>query len=179
MNLRFNSYEEFLKAIADLAGDFRQATIRNKVSRQMSMASHIVDVLNNKINTTTTFVGSGSNETVKTSKTSTQSSVEVLKSVDAKPMKEQKAGYAETENCVEGNLALSIQNDDVSEEEKEKLQPTTTKSAPFLKLIKNSKIDNNTQQKSNEWTEERSMMKSPVFIIGLILAVMVLLILFW
>ncbi|MBP5470884.1 MAG: protein kinase, partial [Candidatus Riflebacteria bacterium] len=55
MNLRFENYEAFLKGLADLAGNIRQANIKNKLSRQMSMASHIVDVLNNKINTTTTI----------------------------------------------------------------------------------------------------------------------------
>ena len=179
MNQRFNSYEEFLKAIADLAGDFRQKNIRNKVSRQMSMASHIVDVLNNKINTTTTIVGSGMNEPLKTSKSNNQTSVAVLKTVDSNHVKEQKTGYAETDNPVEGNLALSLQNDEVSEVEDENIQSAPQKSAPLLKLIKNSKIDNKTKQKSNEWAEERSLTKSPVFIIGLILAVMVLLILFW
>ena len=175
MNQRFNSYEEFLKSIADLAGDFRQKTIRNKVSRQMSMASHIVDVLNNKINTTTTIVGSGLNESVKTTKTST--STAVLKAVDSKSSKELQPGYAE--ECVDGNLALSIQSDEVSEEEKDCLEVVSPKSAPHLKLIKNTKTAKKVKNQSSEWAEDKNIMKSPVFIIGIILAVMVLLILFW
>ena len=175
MNQRFNSYEEFLKSIADLAGDFRQKTIRNKVSRQMSMASHIVDVLNNKINTTTTIVGSGVNESVKTTKTS--ASAAVLKAVDSKTSKELQTGYAE--GCVDGNLALSVQSDEVSEEEKDSLEVVSSKSAPHLKLIKNNKTANKVKNQSSEWAEDKNIMKSPVFIIGMILAVMVLLILFW
>ena len=177
MNQRFNSYEEFLKAIADLAGDFRQTVIRNKVSRQMSMASHIVDVLNNKFNTTTTIVGGSVTEPVKTSKSTTSNSAAVLKAVDSKPSKEQQTGYAE--ECVDGNLALSIQNDEVSDEEKKELDVVSTKSAPHLKLIKNTKTTKITKNKSSEWAEDKNLMKSPVFIIGFVLAIMVLLILFW
>ncbi len=175
MNQRFNSYEEFLKAIADLAGDFRQANIRNKVSRQMSMASHIVDVLNNKFNSTTTIVGTGASESVKTSKSS--ASAAVLKAVDAKPSKEQQAGYAE--ECVDGNLALSIQGDDLSEEENGNSELVSPKSAPYLKLVKNTKTAKKEKKQTNEWAEEKNIMKSPVVIIGFILAIMVLLILFW
>ena len=177
MNQRFNSYEEFLKAIADLAGDFRQASIRNKVSRQMSMASHIVDVLNNKFNSTTTVIASGVNEPVKTSKTAAKTTSAVLKSVDSKSSKEQQVGYAE--ECVDGNLALSIQSDEVSEEEKVGLEATSQKSAPYLKLVKNTKTAKNANNQSSEWAEDRNIMKSPVVIIGFILAIMVLLILFW
>lgn len=173
MNQRFNSYEEFLKAIADLAGDFRQKTIRNKISRQMSMASHIVDVLNNKINTTTTIVGSGVNESGNTSK----SSVAVLKAVDSKTSKELQTGYAE--ECVDGNLALSVQSDEVTEEENDSLKVVSPKSAPHLKLIKNTQNAKKVKNQSSEWAEDKNIMKSPVFIIGMILAVMVLLILFW
>ena len=175
MNLRFSSYEEFLKAIADLAGDFRQSNIRNKVSRQMSMASHIVDVLNNKINTTTTLVATGVSDSGKTSKTST--SAAVLKAVDSKPSKEQQTGYAE--ECVDGNLALSIQGNELSNEENDNLNIITPKSAPYLKLVKNTKTTKKVRKQANEWAEEKNIMKSPVFIIGLILAIMVLLILFW
>ena len=176
MKLRFNSYEEFLKAIADLAGDYRQKNIRNKVSRQMSMASHIVDVLNNKFNTTTTIVTSSPSETAKVSK-STVSSTAVLQSVNSKAIKEQQKGYAE--DCVDGNLALSVQNDEVSDEEKDNLKLVSAKSAPHLKLIKNTKTAKNLKQKSSEWAEDKNIMKSPVVIIGFILAIMVLLILFW
>jgi serine/threonine protein kinase len=175
MNQRFNSYEEFLKAIADLAGDFRQANIRNKVSRQMSMASHIVDVLNNKFNSTTTIVGTGASESVKTSKSS--ASAAVLKAVDAKPSKEQQTGYAE--ECVDGNLALSIQGEDLSEEENGNAELVSPKSAPYLKLVKNTKTVKKVKKQTNEWAEEKNIMKSPVVIIGFILAIMVLLILFW
>ena len=175
MNLRFSSYEGFLKAIADLAGDFRQSNIRNKVSRQMSMASHIVDVLNNKINTTTTLVATGVSDSGKTSKTST--SAAVLKAVDSKPSKEQQTGYAE--ECVDGNLALSIQGNELSNEENDNLNIISPKSAPYLKLVKNTKTTKKVRKQANEWAEEKNIMKSPVFIIGLILAIMVLLILFW
>ncbi len=175
MNQRFNSYEEFLKAIADLAGDFRQANIRNKVSRQMSMASHIVDVLNNKFNSTTTIVGTGASEAVKTSKSS--ASATVLKAVDAKTSKEQQTGYAE--ECVDGNLALSIQGEDLSEEENGNAELVSPKSAPYLKLVKNTKTAKKEKKQTNEWAEEKNIMKSPVVIIGFILAIMVLLILFW
>ncbi|MBQ2594107.1 MAG: protein kinase [Candidatus Riflebacteria bacterium] len=175
MNQRFNSYEEFLKAIADLAGDFRQANIRNKVSRQMSMASHIVDVLNNKFNSTTTIVGTGASEDVKISKSS--ASATVLKAVDAKPSKEQQTGYAE--ECVDGNLALSIQGEDLSEEENGNAELVSPKSAPYLKLVKNTKTVKKVKKQTNEWAEEKNIMKSPVVIIGFILAIMVLLILFW
>ncbi len=175
MNQRFNSYEEFLKAIADLAGDFRQAAIRNKVSRQMSMASHIVDVLNNKFNSTTTVVASGVNETAKTSESS--ASAAVLKVVDSKTSKEQQLGYAE--DCVDGNLALSIQSDEVSEEEKDGLKSVSPKSAPYLKLVKNTKSAKKEKNQSSEWAEDKNIMKSPVFIIGFVLAIMVTLILFW
>lgn len=177
MNQRFNSYEEFLKAIADLAGDFRQANIRNKVSRQMSMASHIVDVLNNKFNSTTTIVASGVNESVKMSKSPKTTTATVLKAVDSKTSKEQQIGYAE--ESVEGNLALSIQNDEISEEEMGELKSVSSKSAPHLKLLKNTKTAKNVKNQSSEWAEDRNIMKSPVVIIGFILAIMVLLILFW
>ena len=175
MNQRFNSYEEFLKAIADLVGDFRQTNIRKKVSRQMSMASHIVDVLNNKFNSTTTIVGNNASESVKTTKSATAGAV--LKAVDSKASKEQQAGYAE--NYVDGNLALSIDTDNVSEEEKDGLKLVSPKSAPHLKLIKNVKKVKKSNNQSSEWAEDKNIMKSPVVVIGFILAIMVLLILFW
>ena len=173
MNLRFNSYEEFLKAIADLAGDFRQTVIKNKVSRQMSMASHIVDVLNNKINNTSTIITAGSNDP-KPTKANMLTAKAALKTIGSTKTTTQQQGYAE-EACTEGNLALSLNNNELSDEENNNLQIKQSKTTPQLKLIKNTK----TTGKSSEWADERSFMKSPVVIIGLILVVMVILILFW
>ena len=104
-------------------------------------------------------------------------SAAVLKAIDSKTSKEQQPGYAE--ECVDGNLALSIQSDEVSVDEKEGLESVSKKSAPFLKLIKNTKTAKKVNNQSSEWAEDKNIMKSPVFLIGVILAVMVFLILFW
>ena len=174
MNLRFNDYEEFLTSLADLAGNIRQTSIRNKVSRQMSMASHIVDVLNNKINTTSNIVIPASENTVNRNKLNKQS-IFASKNInisDSCNNELKQNGYAES--FIEGNLALSLDDKENSTQNPE----TSNKTLPQLKLIKSTpKIK--TKKSSSEWAEERNIFKSPVVLIGLALIVMVLLILFW
>ena len=172
MNLRFTNYEDFLKGLADLAGNIRQATIKNRLSsRQMSMASHVVDVLNNKINTTTTIVAKAAEQPVKTTKSNTVSAS--LKNTKSDNPSKKEMGFAET--SVDGNLALAVENDEVSEDSLN----VSKSQAPKLKLIKNAKVTKTKDKKSSEWAEDRNWLKSPVVLIGMALFVMVLLILFW
>lgn len=171
MNLRFENYEAFLKGLADLAGNIRQANIKNKLSRQMSMASHIVDVLNNKINTTSTILPRSSETPSKTAKSNVVTAN--LKSANKDNSSKQEIGFAET--AVDGNLALAVDNNEITEETLD----NSLKQSPQLKLIKNTKPAKTKVKASNEWADERSMLKSPVVIIGFVLIIMVLLILFW
>lgn len=171
MNLRFENYEDFLKGLADLAGNIRQANIKNKLSRQMSMASHIVDVLNNKINTTSTILPRSSETPSKTAKSNVVTAS--LKNANKDNSSKQEIGFAET--AVDGNLALAVDNNEITEETLD----NSLKQSPQLKLIKNTKPAKTKVKASNEWADERSMLKSPVVIIGFVLIIMVLLILFW
>ena len=171
MNLRFENYEAFLKGLADLAGNIRQANIKNKLSRQMSMASHIVDVLNNKINSTNTILPRSSETPSKTAKSNVVTAN--LKSANKEDSSKQEIGFAET--AVDGNLALAVDNNDITEETLD----NSLKQSPQLKLIKNTKTVKTKVKASNEWADERSILKSPVVIIGFALIIMVLLILFW
>lgn len=171
MNLRFENYEAFLKGLADLAGNIRQANIKNKLSRQMSMASHIVDVLNNKINSTNTILPRSSETPSKTAKSNVVTAN--LKSANKEDSSKQEIGFAET--AVDGNLALAVDNNDITEETLD----NSLKQSPQLKLIKNTKPVKTKVKASNEWADERSILKSPVVIIGFALIIMVLLILFW
>ena len=178
MNLRFDNYEEFLKGLADLAGNIRQANIKNKLSRQMSMASHIVDVLNNKINNTSSIVTASPKESVSKVASKSLSASASLKNTKPINKNEQKSGFAET--CeVDGNLALSADNSELANDNIETAQNVSAKKLPQLKLIKSNKQVEKMSHSSNEWADEKSLLKSPVFLIGVALAVMVLLILFW
>ncbi len=174
MNLRFTNYEDFLKGLADLAGNIRQANIKNRISsRQMSMASHVVDVLNNKINNTTTIVAKAAEQPVKTTKSNTVSASLKNAKSDNPSTSKNEMGFAET--AVDGNLALAVENDEVSEDSLN----VSMGQSPKLKLIKNTKVAKTKNKKSSEWAEDRNWLKSPVVLIGMALFVMVLLILFW
>lgn len=173
---RFNNYEEFLKGLADLAGNLRSASIRNRNSRQMSMASHVVDVLNGKI-TSTAAISSDTMCAPSNEKLATSASLKGVANSKA-----QEVGYAEP--CVDGNLALAT--DDVNaENEADEALVSSPKSSPKLRVIKSSKTVKvsgkkaKKQQEKEEWAEDKSMFTSPVFLIGMALAVMVVLILFW
>ena len=171
MNLRFENYEDFLKGLADLAGNIRQANIKNKMTRQMSMASHIVDVLNNKINSTSTITAPKTTESASKNTNSKAISANLQGSKNETSSK-QEIGFAESN--IDGNLALAVDNNEIDESLiKSKNQ------SPQLKLIKNTKAVKAKNKSSNEWADDRSFFKSPVFLIGVALAVMVLLILFW
>ena len=90
--------------------------------------------------------------------------------------------------CVDGNLALDTSvaeaEDNINEEAKEALV-SSKKSSTRLRVLKPSKTVKvsgkkaNHQQENNDWAEDKNMFKSPVFLIGMALAVMVTLILFW
>ena len=178
MNKRFENYEEFLKGLADLAGNIRQANIKNKLSRQMSMASHIVDVLNNKINNTSTIVTATTKESAPKIPSKTLSASASLKNTKKNNNLEQKTGFAET--CeIDGNLALSEDSNDLTNDADETNLNDSKKKFPQLKLIKSTNTVERKNNSSNEWVDERSLFKSPVFLIGVALVVMVLLILFW
>ena len=173
MNLRFENYEAFLKGLADLAGNIRQANIKNKLSRQMSMASHIVDVLNNKINTTATITAKSAELPTKSANSKSLSASATLKKVNNDQSSDKQMGYAET--ATEGNLALAVDNAELLTD----VESNTNKKSPQLKLIKNTNSVKSKSKASNEWADERSFYKSPVVVIGFVLIVMVLLILFW
>ena len=177
MSQRFDNYEDFLKGLADLAGDIKKSIIRNQNSRQMSMASHVVDVLNGKI----------TNQSAISSKSITAPSNEKL--VASASLKEvqsnakQEIGYAKTTTV--GNLALAVENTPKEDVIVNSLINNKKKNSN-LKLVKSSatvKVSNKKYKSNatsnNEWNEEKSIFKSPVFIIGMLLAVMVTLILFW
>ena len=175
MGNRFNSYEDFLKGLADLAGTLRSANIKSRFSRrQLSMASQVVDALNGKISCNT--LEAPSNETLSVSASNSN-----LIGDKVSAEKTQK-GYAEV--STEGNLALVVDNDNLEDNETDevKVVSKSPKPATKLRLVKNTKtakIKSRKSNESNEWAEDRSLFKSPVFLIGVLLSVMVMLILFW
>ncbi len=177
MDYRFNSYEDFLKGLADLAGNIRQASIRNRQSRQMSMASHIVDVLNNKINETSSITAN----TVELQSKASNEKLAVsasLRTINGRTNNKQQMGYAETN--VDGNLALSVEENESLNNTNKVNNKIYKKSSPKLKLVPTqAKTPITKKNKSNEWADEKNYFKNPFVIIGLVLATMVLLILFW
>ena len=186
MDYRFGSYEDFLKGLADLAGNIRQASIRSKQARQMSMASHIVDVLNNKVNDTsnistnvTELPSKPSNENLAAS-ASLKTVNPKAKSANSKIQNKQQMGYAESN--IDGNLALSVDTNEKSENSNNNKTTSklTQKTTPKLRLVPPPANTTVTKKsKSSEWTDEKNFLKNPFVIIGFVLAIMVLLILFW
>lgn len=168
MDYRFKDYEDFSKGLSELSGNIRQANIRKKQSRQMSMASHIVDVLNNKINDTNSIA---SDYSVISQKAANKPLAAAASLNNAKNIDNQKKGFAES--CVEGNLALSTENNEFSTAQ-------ANKKYPQLRLVKSAnKTVKSQKEQSKDWMEEHNIFKNPVVIIGMALIVMVLLILFW
>ena len=178
MTQRFNSYEEFLKALADLAGKIRKdASQRNRTARQLSMASNVMDALNGKLNSTSAI-----SQTPVASKASNESLATSASLVSNKAAKQQQTtGFAEV--STEGNLALVVDND-IRENDEQTVSSKNAKKTSKAKLhvvkTASKKTSGKTKAKQpSEWAEEQTTIKSPVVIMGLILSIMVTLILFW
>lgn len=176
MNIRFNSHEEYLKALADLSSTIRTNTIRNK-GKQLSMASQVVDALNGRmsnVNMSMPPVAANIQQqraaVASARQSETAENREELVSMN---------GYAE--GRIEGNLALVVDNSarettDENTWAKEKPEISTR---PKLRLIKSDK--NETSEPVHMWSnsEERHWLRNPVIFMGICLVVMVCLILFW
>lgn len=174
MGNRFGSHEEFLKALADLSGNIREKTIRSK-ARQLSMASQVVDALNGRMSNVNMAA-------VATGRSSGKSACGVaVASCDSEEAPVQSVGFAET--GIEGNLALVVDNSGRDEGPAQTVnEKTAAKSAArsHLRLVK-SETTPVPAAEASAWknSEDQHWLKNPVIFMGLCLAVMVFLILFW
>jgi serine/threonine protein kinase len=162
---RFEDHEEFLKALADLAGMERKNRIKER-SKQMSMASQVVDAINGRMSNILPVVTSSSRKM--------ESSTATLATSDRSDSKDSEIdtniGTCETD----GNLALKIVA------ENETLETTEDAKKPNLKLVKNPVQMNTGRASSEMWENESShWLKNPVIFMGSCLIIMVFLIIFW
>lgn len=176
MSLRFNSHEEYLKSLADLSGIIRGNSIRNK-SRQLSMASQVVDALNGRmsnVNMNMPPVEKKPKQMVAAASASMQNFSAGDESATSVP------GFAQT--AIEGNLALVIDNSDRelpetgSDEGNVAAQKSTR---PHLRLLKPDHSNNSARAEVWQNRDEAHWLRNPVIFMGLCLVVMVFLILFW
>ncbi|MGM0598184.1 MAG: serine/threonine protein kinase [Candidatus Rifleibacteriota bacterium] len=165
MKIRFNSHEEFLKALADLAGNIRGKK-NYKKSRQLSMASQVVDALNGHMSNVNTSMPAK-----KTFKKSNPSSAKVA-AIDARTTTS--STTSNDTGLIEGNLAVAKNTSENN------FQPEAENSArPNLKVIKS---DNQViQDKGEIWSDEEDghWMKNPLLFMSSCLIIMILLIVFW
>lgn len=164
MKERFDSHEEFLKALADLAGVVRGSSIKQK-SRQLSMASQVVDALNGRMSNINTAMP----KIMPTSKVVELNAATA--SLDATAAEAFMTGSGEV---VDGNLALAT--DSQAEEFNYTEMPSYKKSSrPALKVLQSNELPNKAWQEN----DETHWLRNPVLFMGFCLAVMVMLILFW
>ncbi len=177
---RFNSHEEFLKSLADLSGTLRETSIRSR-TRQLSMASQVVDALNGRMSNVNTSMPPAVNLPAPSEYASQVVSMK-NRSDDKNSADDSTSGYAQT--SIEGNLALVVDNsgkDGFGTAENAEM-PTRAAAKKHLRLVKpatevsTDKVESGEAWKTNE---ERHWLKNPVIFMGLCLVVMVFLILFW
>jgi hypothetical protein len=159
MKQRFSNHEEFLKGLADLSGTIRGSSIRKK-TRQLSMASQVVDALNGRM--------SNVNVSLPAAKKMVSAAMQTVNSLSAEcENSSQEGGQA----CViEGNLAVAPASLESATDEKQAMPARKGKVVPFPKQKKKEIWDEN---------EESHWLKSPIIFMGSSLVLMILLILFW
>ncbi|MDD3145943.1 MAG: protein kinase [Candidatus Riflebacteria bacterium] len=180
MGKRFNSHEEFLKALADLSGTLRETNIRSR-SRQLSMASQVVDALNGRMSNVNTSMPpvvklpvSGGNQYA-AGAASLKANGDQVNVAD-----ETAEGYGHT--SIEGNLALVVDNSGRDSIGDNAEMPAKSPGKKHLRLVKPvSATSNASVESGNAWKnqEERHWLQNPVIFMGLCLVAMVFLILFW
>ncbi len=176
---RFNSHEEFLKSLADLSGNLRETTIRNRV-KQLSMASQVVDALNGRMSNVNTSMP----PVVTMAKPAAAPAASQVVSMSDRQERSagvETAGYAQPQ--VEGNLALVVDNSGkdgfvTGEPVAEEVQKPSRK---HLRLVKPTAAAASVPEASDNWKaqDERHWLYNPVIFMGLCLIAMVALILFW
>lgn len=165
---RFNSHEEFLKALADLIGLVRSSLNRQK-TRQLSMASQVVDALNGRMSNVNTAVSvvvprdAASMEAAVNSATASSADLAQLQ--------------PGTGEIISGNLALAAEESDSFNETDNSLPVLKNSTRPPLRLLKTDARPNT----ENRWSdvEETHWLRNPVLFMGSSLLIMLLLILFW
>lgn len=176
MKSRFNSHEEFLKALADLSGIIRSNSIRSK-SRQLSMASQVVDALNGRMsNVNMNMPAVAVENTVPRTMTAVSAQAAGSEQAESSAV----AGFAQP--VIEGNLALVVDNsgrDLPSADDAVDTDSARKTRRPHLRLLKPNKVENEARTEVWQGAEEAHWLRNPVIFMGLCLIVMVLLILFW
>jgi hypothetical protein len=167
MNNRFESHEEFLKSIADLAGLVRGNSIKQK-GRQLSMASQVVDALNGRMSNINTAMPK---ILPRSTATELQAATGSLADQTGEVLE---PGVAQ---AFEGNLALDSSLETIESSANDEMPSFKAARRPALKLLKNSvpASDNQAWQEA----EEAHWLRNPVIFMGSCLVVMILLILFW
>ena len=159
---RFNDHEEFLKALADLAGMERKNRIKER-TRQMSMASQVVDAINGRMSNVLPVVTSSSRKME--SVASPMASSETVSQEN-----HETTGVCETD----GNLALKV----IAENKDVEFSEDSKKTA--LKLVKSTKPAASNRVSSDMWENESAhWLRNPVIFMGSCLILMVFLIIFW
>jgi len=172
---RFNSHEEFLKSLADLSGNIRETNIRSR-SRQLSMASQVVDALNGKMSDA--VAASAVASTPGRFAVSAQAIAGSADSGNGAPAALASANTFASP-AVEGNLALVVDNgdrEDTGSEAPEK--NTAARPRKHLRLVKPS-LERPANDDAWKTSEERHWFKNPVLFMGISLVVMVFLVLSW
>lgn len=166
---RFNSHEEFLKDLADIAVLLRKNTVKKR-GQQLSMASQVVDALNGRMSNVNQAIPniqqSSSFRATTTAPTSLKSEVKTQNKAE---------DFIIQDYAIEGSLALlptAATNPDLNVLEPKQRQ----QKRPKLRLVKK----NDTMKIKKLWrSEERHWLRNPVLFMGLCLTIMTLLVLFW
>ncbi|MFZ5952321.1 MAG: serine/threonine protein kinase [Candidatus Rifleibacteriota bacterium] len=170
MENRFASHEEFLKAIADLAGIVRSNASRQR-ARQLSMASQVVDALNGRMSNVNTAMPAMMPKTASLA-------AAVVNQAPSGDVAENTEiiGTGET---ISGNLALAAKDDEETgiPELNDDMPELKNSRRPALRLLKNDDVSSD-KKVWNE-AEETHWLRNPVIFMGLCLLIMVLMILFW
>ena len=173
---RFNSHEEFLKALADLSGNIRESGIRSR-SRQLSMASQVVDALTGKMSDAVAAMPAPAVASERFAASARNSAGVVAIGKDQSGKAVDTEGFAE--QMIEGNLALVVDNTGREmppdgEETREECVVTRKHLRLVKSAVRPAKLDDTWKS-----SEERHWLKNPVLFMGITLVVMVFLVLFW
>lgn len=163
---KFKNHEEYLIALSQLSGKMR--TQNNKTSKkQLCIASQVLDALNGVSNVLPSFSTPGTKG----------KSAAVALSQSQESNENVVVGSAEYKTI--GNLALVANSNDNTEETSDYAENTQKQpKKPTLKLVKSQDVSEK-EEKALEWQEEGYSLKNPVIYMGILLAIMVALILFW
>lgn len=176
MKMRFNTHEEFLKALADLSGIIRGNSIRSK-ARQLSMASQVVDALNGRMsNVNMNMPAPAQNKGPVRSLNAAYAQLHTADQLNN--AEDVSAGFAQA--VTEGNLALVIDNSGKELPEDNNGANNATKSTrPHLRLLKPDHSNSSARAEVWQNSDEAHWLRNPVIFMGICLVVMVFLILFW